>query len=244
MFIYQFLHASGKVTKPCCISQVSMAGFAMFMFPLRIGGWIKNHFFSHQRGDVKLPWKINGWNLHIIHLERKMIFQTSMIIWLVVSTHLKNISQIGSSSQVGMTIKHIWNHHLVMFQPLISRGVKYDLRKPRFLRPFVSLTLFFLVFVWKLSWSTPRKVSLWGCVFLLKGGLQAFDNKKRDGNEHWDGEKTNKLNTNQWSGKQKLKDKVCFLKMFPWKGLTIKRKLKQQWHQWFYTNHFSRGWFV
>ena len=30
------------------------------------------------------------------------------IFWLVVSTHLKNISQIGSFPQVGMKIKNIW----------------------------------------------------------------------------------------------------------------------------------------
>ena len=32
--------------------------------------------------------------------------------WLVVSTHLKNISQIGNLPQIGMKIKNIWNHHL------------------------------------------------------------------------------------------------------------------------------------
>ena len=32
--------------------------------------------------------------------------------WLVVSTPLKNISQNGNLPQVGMKIKHIWNHHL------------------------------------------------------------------------------------------------------------------------------------
>ena len=32
--------------------------------------------------------------------------------WLVVSTHLKNISQIGNLPQVGMKMKNIWNHHL------------------------------------------------------------------------------------------------------------------------------------
>ena len=32
--------------------------------------------------------------------------------WLVVSSHLKNISQIGSFPQVGVKIKNIWNHHL------------------------------------------------------------------------------------------------------------------------------------
>ena len=30
-----------------------------------------------------------------------------MIIWLVVSTHLKNISQIGNLPQIGMKIKNI-----------------------------------------------------------------------------------------------------------------------------------------
>ena len=32
----------------------------------------------------------------------------------MVSTHLKNISQLGSFSQVGMKIKNIWNHHLAL----------------------------------------------------------------------------------------------------------------------------------
>ncbi len=37
----------------------------------------------------------------------------AMVNWLVVSTHLKNISQMGNLPQVGMKIKNIWNHHLV-----------------------------------------------------------------------------------------------------------------------------------
>ena len=32
--------------------------------------------------------------------------------WLVVSTHLKNISQIGNLPQIGVKTKNIWNHHL------------------------------------------------------------------------------------------------------------------------------------
>ena len=32
--------------------------------------------------------------------------------WLVVSTHLKNISQIGNIPQIGVQIENIWNHHL------------------------------------------------------------------------------------------------------------------------------------
>jgi len=39
--------------------------------------------------------------------EGKMLFAISFPSWLVVSTHLKNISQIGSSPQGGMKIKNI-----------------------------------------------------------------------------------------------------------------------------------------
>ena len=40
--------------------------------------------------------------------------------WLVVSTHLKNISQNGNLPQIGVKIKHIWNHHLACFEDLQS----------------------------------------------------------------------------------------------------------------------------
>ena len=33
--------------------------------------------------NLLITWKINGWNLQITHLERKMIFQTSMIMFHV-----------------------------------------------------------------------------------------------------------------------------------------------------------------
>ena len=36
------------------------------------------------------------------------------LFWLVVSTHLKNISQIGNLPQVGVKMKKHWNHHLVL----------------------------------------------------------------------------------------------------------------------------------
>ena len=38
------------------------------------------------------------------------------LFWLVVSTRLKNISQIGSFPQVGVKIKRKWNHHLVFVE--------------------------------------------------------------------------------------------------------------------------------
>ena len=42
-----------------------------YSFSTKTSGW-KNGVFT--------PWKSNGWNLHITHLERKMIFQTFMIM--------------------------------------------------------------------------------------------------------------------------------------------------------------------
>ena len=42
-------------------------------------------------------------------------FWNSNLNWLVVSTHLKNVSQIGNRPQVGLKIRNIRNHHLVKF---------------------------------------------------------------------------------------------------------------------------------
>ena len=39
--------------------------------------------------------------------------KSAQLPWLVVSTHLKNISQNGNLPQVGVKIKNIWNQHLV-----------------------------------------------------------------------------------------------------------------------------------
>ena len=38
-----------------------------------------------------------------------------LVVWLVVSTHRKKISQIGSFPQVRVKIKNVWNHHPVVF---------------------------------------------------------------------------------------------------------------------------------
>ena len=47
---------------------------------------------------------------------------TPMDAWLVVSTHLNNISQIGSFPQVGMKITNIWNHHPDAFLLFLTKG--------------------------------------------------------------------------------------------------------------------------
>ena len=45
-------------------------------------------------------------------IDHKPWFRVPLRNWLVVSTHLKNISQIGNLPQLGVKIKNIWNHHL------------------------------------------------------------------------------------------------------------------------------------
>ena len=41
------------------------------------------------------------------------IYHAPHIYYVVVSTHLKNISPIGSFSQVGVNMKNIEHHHLI-----------------------------------------------------------------------------------------------------------------------------------
>ena len=48
---------------------------------------------------------------------------------LVVSTPLKNISQIGNLPQIGMKMKNIWNHHLDFVA-----GQQQNLRGPKNLK--------------------------------------------------------------------------------------------------------------
>ena len=48
--------------------------------------------------------------------------------WLVVSTHLKNISQIGNLPQIGMKMKNIWNHQQEKSESPKKRSEKTILR--------------------------------------------------------------------------------------------------------------------
>ncbi len=54
------------------------------------------------------PWD-NGCGHVYVTLPSNDIYNK---FWLVVSTHLKNISQNGNLPQIGVKIKNIWNHHL------------------------------------------------------------------------------------------------------------------------------------
>ena len=55
----------------------------------------------------------------------------SILFWLVVSTHLKNISQNGNLPQIGVKINNFWNHHLVFkpFRGTVSLNTRKDSSK-------------------------------------------------------------------------------------------------------------------
>ena len=62
--------------------------------------------FSELRCSVlAISWCFQCWEKH------PLVGGWTNPFWLVVSTHLKNISQNGSFPQVGVEIKNIWNHH-------------------------------------------------------------------------------------------------------------------------------------
>ena len=75
--------------------------FVNCFFKLSI--WIWGNFLST---NYKWP---TFWS---VFFTMDIIKQSKMYHWLVVSTHLKNISQIGNLPQTGVKIKHMWNHHL------------------------------------------------------------------------------------------------------------------------------------
>ena len=50
--------------------------------------------------------------------------KVAKVIWSVVSTHLKNISQIWSFPQVGVKIRNLWNHHLEKSSPAFLKKIE------------------------------------------------------------------------------------------------------------------------
>ena len=64
--------------------------------------------------------EVEGNQLHFQWLLQGYSDTKLHFIWLVVSTHLKNICQIGSFPQVGVKIKNIWNHHLDYYLDILS----------------------------------------------------------------------------------------------------------------------------
>ena len=69
-------------------------------------------------GISQLPKKKNRkfHHLGLFATSKKWVLRQTtweIFVWLVVSTHLKNISQNGNLPQIGVNIKNIWNHQPV-----------------------------------------------------------------------------------------------------------------------------------
>ena len=74
--------------------------------------WSKMHFLLVKCGPKKIQLQLCELTFagrSSLNSPRKLLE-----IWLVVSTPLKNISQIGSFPQIGAKIKNVWNHQLEM----------------------------------------------------------------------------------------------------------------------------------
>ena len=63
-----------------------------------------------------ISWGFSGWKSKTLRYQQRVYYPgTSLVAKLVVSTHLKNISQNGSLPQVGLKIRNIWNQHLDIY---------------------------------------------------------------------------------------------------------------------------------
>ena len=77
--------------------------------PLKKGKRFNTKFFKHQNPPVTNPSEKEK------DLNKNNGVSKKSIIWLVVSTQLKYMSQIGNLPQIGVKIKNIWNHHLDIY---------------------------------------------------------------------------------------------------------------------------------
>ena len=100
--------------------------------PHRSPGTFSDQFpWTNQKGCATSRWKISN-PIHQIGVG------LTIFIWLVVSTPLENISQNRNLPQIGVKIKHIWNHRPVhiSFKGFVckqflelSQKKSHDLRK-------------------------------------------------------------------------------------------------------------------
>ena len=80
---------------------------------------VSNHTWAHPKcHEITFASRIGQWLRSWEQIPMKLLrdkIKPRKRIWLVVSTHFKNISQNGNLPQIGVKIKYIWNHHLGIF---------------------------------------------------------------------------------------------------------------------------------
>ena len=82
----------------------------------------------------------------------------------MVSTHLKNISQIGSFPQIGMKIKNIWNHHQVSVDEHEMTKVNFNQQRMAILEKTMlsqGFNMLFLQSIWDVYELFPQDRSDW-----------------------------------------------------------------------------------
>ena len=95
--------------------QHSMAtGWFLGIFPLDYCTPYISHCIKRVVRGSRFKGFIAQWNIHYIINHSHCHWMG--LVYVVVSTHLKNISQFGSfPPPIGMNIKNVWNHHPVVF---------------------------------------------------------------------------------------------------------------------------------
>ena len=116
--------------------------------------------------------------------------------WLVVSTHLKNISQIGSFPQVGVKIKNIWSHQLVTIAIIIWIWnivlVDSILRNITFVLEYAEFS--FAFHFWGRTFSRKKIVSI---KIIMQSKMSIFLVKFRR-YDNWAAFKTLGIDMNHW----------------------------------------------
>ena len=85
------------------------ASWVFFSF---FGWWDTTNIRSNGGHESNFCWHLDDAACHLDNFPNIPPAST----WLVVSTHLKNVSQNGNLPQIGVKIANLWNHH----QPPIS----------------------------------------------------------------------------------------------------------------------------
>ena len=93
---------------------ISANGWNVGLRPGSLGSSpLSNPFHKGNQSESKPPGPKPTINTIVLKTRELPFFLALCWNWLVVSTHLKNISKTGSFPQIGMKIKNLSNHHLV-----------------------------------------------------------------------------------------------------------------------------------
>ena len=96
-FLWYFVGTYMEIYHTWMVWEVFQNGMGWLLFKTLEENWCLRAPDRLENGSHHFGFGLNPWDVNN---------------WLVVSTHLRNISQIASFPQVGVKIRNVWNHHL------------------------------------------------------------------------------------------------------------------------------------